>query len=65
MGFMLVPFVMKFLYCQDTEIIYPESNDIEEYASWVRETIIRDKEYEDRIIGLCKIFICDNETLVI
>lgn len=62
MGFMFVPYIMKFCFVQDDDINYQESNNIEEYVTWIRETIVRDKEYEDRVIGLCKRFFSNSDS---
>lgn len=55
-GFMLVPIMMKFLYCENSDINSENATNVDEYSNWLVETKIEDREYKERIIGLCRRF---------
>lgn len=59
-GFTMVPFMMKLIYCKECDMIFEDSNDIRVYAKWIGHPILNNEEYELRLIGICKRFLCDD-----
>lgn len=60
LAFMTVPLIMKFLYCQNEDVKYENATNLDEFVAWIINVKIEDKDYEDRLIGICQRFLNDN-----
>lgn len=57
---MLVPQMMKLLFIEENDVATENGNN-DKPGDWVVDADINDNAYEDRIIGLCRIFFQNGE----